>query len=101
MEKQFRAEVSSIGVIQHVNLVRLVGFCCEGESRFLVYEHMPNRSLDIHLFKSGGGVFLDWGTRYQIAVGFAGGLFYSAMIQIQTWIEAKQFISVKRDYNIY
>ncbi|CAD6239727.1 unnamed protein product [Miscanthus lutarioriparius] len=75
-EKQFRAEVSSIGVIQHVNLVRLVGFCCEGESRFLVYEHMPNRSLDIHLFQSGGGVFLDWGTRYQIAVGVARGLSY-------------------------
>jgi hypothetical protein len=75
-EKQFRAEVSSIGVIQHVNLVRLVGFCCEGERRFLVYEHMPNRSLDIHLFQSGrgGGVFLDWGTRYQIAVGIARGL---------------------------
>jgi len=77
-EKQFRAEVSSIGVIQHVNLVRLVGFCCEGERRFLVYEHMPNRSLDIHLFQSGrgGGVFLDWGTRYQIAVGIARGLSY-------------------------
>ena len=80
-EKQFRAEVSSIGVIQHVNLVRLVGFCCEGESRFLVYEHMPNRSLDIHLFQrsgggGGGGVFLDWSTRYQIAVGVARGLSY-------------------------
>lgn len=74
-EKQFRAEVSSIGVIQHVNLVRLVGFCCEGERRFLVYEHMPNRSLDIHLFQSGG-VFLDWSTRYQIAVGVARGLSY-------------------------
>ncbi|PAN32328.1 hypothetical protein PAHAL_5G478700 [Panicum hallii] len=78
-EKQFRAEMSSIGIIQHINLVKLVGFCCEGENRFLVYEHMPNRSLDIHLFQSTGGtggVFLDWAARYQIAVGVARGLSY-------------------------
>jgi len=75
-EKQFRAEVSSIGIIQHVNLVNLVGFCCEGENRFLVYEHMPNRSLDVHLFQSTGGVFLDWAARYRIAAGVARGLAY-------------------------
>ncbi|CAO2204581.1 unnamed protein product [Urochloa humidicola] len=74
-EKQFRAEVSSIGVIQHINIVRLLGFCCEGEHRLLVYEHVPNRSLDIHLFHSSG-VFLDWGARYQIAAGVARGLAY-------------------------
>ncbi|CAO2199070.1 unnamed protein product [Urochloa humidicola] len=78
-EKQFRAEVSSIGVIQHINLVRLLGFCCEGEHRLLVYEHVPNRSLDIHLFQNAagaGGVFLDWAARYQIAAGVARGLAY-------------------------
>ncbi|KAG8046051.1 hypothetical protein GUJ93_ZPchr0008g13671 [Zizania palustris] len=75
-EKQFRAEVSSIGTIQHINLVNLIGFCCEGDSRFLVYEHMPNRSLDIHLFRSNGGSFLSWSTRYQIALGVARGLCY-------------------------
>ncbi|XP_062193299.1 G-type lectin S-receptor-like serine/threonine-protein kinase At2g19130 [Phragmites australis] len=74
-EKQFRAEVSSIGIIQHIYLVKLIGFCCEGDSRFLVYEHMPNRSLDTHLFKSNG-MFLDWRTRYQIALGVARGLSY-------------------------
>ncbi|KAK3163929.1 hypothetical protein QOZ80_1AG0010330 [Eleusine coracana subsp. coracana] len=73
-DKQFRAEVSSIGVIQHINLVKLIGFCCDGDSRFLVYEHVPNRSLDIHLFQSGA--FLDWATRYRIAVGVARGLCY-------------------------
>ncbi|KAI5005580.1 hypothetical protein ZWY2020_032823 [Hordeum vulgare] len=78
-EKQFRAGVSSIGVVRHVNLVKLIGFCCDGDGRFLVYEHMPNRSLNIHLFgqsDGGGGVFLDWSTRYQIAVGVARGLAY-------------------------
>ncbi|XP_006645511.1 G-type lectin S-receptor-like serine/threonine-protein kinase At2g19130 [Oryza brachyantha] len=74
-EKQFRAEVRSIGTIQHINLVNLIGFCSDGHSRFLVYEHMPNRSLDINLFQSNGE-FLDWSTRYQIAIGVARGLCY-------------------------
>ncbi|KAL6610385.1 hypothetical protein ACP70R_040354 [Stipagrostis hirtigluma subsp. patula] len=74
-EKQFRAEVSSIGIIQHINLVKLIGFCCESDRRLLVYEHMPNRSLDVHLFHSHTTV-LDWSTRYQIAIGIARGLAY-------------------------
>ncbi|KAF6998008.1 LOW QUALITY PROTEIN: hypothetical protein CFC21_014167 [Triticum aestivum] len=74
-EKQFRAEVSSTGVIQHVNLVILIGFCCQGDKRLLVYEYMPNGSLDSHLFQSNGMV-LDWTTRYQIALGIARGSSY-------------------------
>jgi hypothetical protein len=73
-EKQFRAEVSSIGIIHHINLVRLIGFCCEGRRRLLVYEHMPNRSLDLHLFQSDAT--MPWHTRYQIALGVARGLAY-------------------------
>ncbi|BBH00060.1 S-locus lectin protein kinase family protein [Prunus dulcis] len=49
-EKQFRTEVSTIGTIQHVNLVRLRGFCSEGTKRMLVYDYMPNGSLDSQLF---------------------------------------------------
>ncbi|CAI0549032.1 unnamed protein product [Linum tenue] len=74
-EKQFRSEVSTIGTIQHVNLVRLVGFCSEGAHKLLVYDHMPNRSLDSHLFNHGSGV-LSWKTRYNIAMGIARGLTY-------------------------
>ncbi|KAL6905281.1 hypothetical protein ACP4OV_002882 [Aristida adscensionis] len=74
-EKQFRAEVSSIGIIHHINLVKLVGFCSDGAKRLLVYEHMSNRSLDIHLFQSHA-VVLKWSTRYQIALGVARGLAY-------------------------
>jgi hypothetical protein len=74
-EKQFRAEVKSIGIIQHINLVNLLGFCCEGARRLLVYEHMPNGSLDIHLFRSHA-TLLKWSTRYQIALGVARGLAY-------------------------
>ncbi|KAI7729482.1 hypothetical protein M8C21_026387 [Ambrosia artemisiifolia] len=65
-EKQFRTEVSTIGTIQHVNLVRLRGFCSEGNSKLLVYDYMPNGSLDAHLFSSSK--LLDWKTRYQIAL---------------------------------
>ncbi|XP_047090984.1 G-type lectin S-receptor-like serine/threonine-protein kinase At2g19130 [Lolium rigidum] len=74
-EKQFRAEVSSIGAIQHINLVKLVGFCCEDAKRLLVYEYMSNRSLDVHLFRSNSTV-LNWAARYQIALGVARGLAY-------------------------
>ncbi|XP_044977953.1 G-type lectin S-receptor-like serine/threonine-protein kinase At2g19130 isoform X2 [Hordeum vulgare subsp. vulgare] len=76
-EKQFRAEVSTIGTIQHVNLIRLLGFCSEGRRRLLVYEHMPNGSLDRHLFgPSPGHGILSWEKRYQIALGIARGLDY-------------------------
>ncbi|PAN05932.1 hypothetical protein PAHAL_1G137800 [Panicum hallii] len=74
-EKQFRAEVSSIGAVQHVNLVKLVGFCCDGSKRLLVYDYMSNCSLDILLFRENSMV-LTWDTRYQIAVGVARGLAY-------------------------
>uniref|UniRef100_A0A8I6WXR3 non-specific serine/threonine protein kinase n=1 Tax=Hordeum vulgare subsp. vulgare TaxID=112509 RepID=A0A8I6WXR3_HORVV len=78
-EKQFRAEVSSIGLIQHINLVKLIGFCCEGDHRLLVYEHMLNGSLDGLLFKKSNNVdvvVLNWDTRYQITLGVARGLSY-------------------------
>ncbi|XP_073005739.1 G-type lectin S-receptor-like serine/threonine-protein kinase At2g19130 [Typha latifolia] len=74
-EKQFRAEVSTIGIIQHLNLVRLLGFCSGGTRRLLVYEYMPNGSLDKQLFQNTPTV-LDWNTRYQIALGIGRGLVY-------------------------
>lgn len=76
VEKQFRAEVSSIGVIHHTNLVKLIGFSCKGDERLLVYEYMSNGSLDTHLFRSNNSVTLNWSTRYQIALGVARGLAY-------------------------
>ncbi|KAK3138883.1 hypothetical protein QOZ80_5AG0374680 [Eleusine coracana subsp. coracana] len=74
-EKQFRAEVSTLGTIQHVNLIRLLGFCSDAGDRklLLVYEYMPNGSLDRHLFAANK---LSWRARYQIAVGVAKGLAY-------------------------
>ncbi|KAK3445984.1 hypothetical protein EUGRSUZ_A01752 [Eucalyptus grandis] len=75
-EKQFRTEVRTIGNIQHVNLVWLRGFCSEGDKRLLVYDFMPNGSLDYHLFHKKDSKTLDWKMRYQIALGIARGLAY-------------------------
>ncbi|KAG2590411.1 hypothetical protein PVAP13_5NG262100 [Panicum virgatum] len=73
-EKQFRAEVSTIGTIQHVNLIRLLGFCSEKSMKMLVYEYMPNGSLE-RIFASTP-VELSWNVRFQIALGIAKGLSY-------------------------
>lgn len=76
-KKEFRAEVSIIGSIHHLHLVRLKGFCAEGNHRLLVYEYMANGSLDRWLFQKNQGEFiLDWQTRYSIALGTAKGLAY-------------------------
>ncbi|KAL7609007.1 G-type lectin S-receptor-like serine/threonine-protein kinase At2g19130 [Lactuca sativa] len=73
-EKQFRSEVSTMGIIQHVHLVRLRGFCAEGNNKLLVYDYMEKGSLDSHLFHEKQ--VLNWKTRYQIALGTAKGLVY-------------------------
>ncbi|ONK74663.1 uncharacterized protein A4U43_C03F8850 [Asparagus officinalis] len=62
-EKQFWSEVRTIGTTQHVNLVRLHGFCCERKQHLLVYEYMPNGSLDTKLFRNESNQVLDWNTR--------------------------------------
>ena len=74
-EKQFRTEVRSMGTIQHANLVRLRGFCAKASKRCLVFDYMPNGSLESHLFQRDSKT-LDWKTRYSIAIGTARGLAY-------------------------
>ncbi|KAJ6807765.1 G-type lectin S-receptor-like serine/threonine-protein kinase SD2-5 [Iris pallida] len=76
-KKEFRAEVSTIGSIHHVHLVRLKGFCAEGAHRLLAYEYMPKGSLERWIFpNSKGGHQLDWNQRFNIALGTAKGLAY-------------------------
>ncbi|CAL5213547.1 unnamed protein product [Lathyrus oleraceus] len=72
--KEFASEVTIISKLRHRNLVQLIGWCHERKKLLLVYEYMPNGSLDIHLFKKES--FLKWGVRYRIARGLASALLY-------------------------
>ncbi|KAF0919948.1 hypothetical protein E2562_032360 [Oryza meyeriana var. granulata] len=74
-EREFRAEVEIISRVHHKNLVSLVGYCIYGEQRLLVYEYVPNKTLEFHLHGSGRPA-LDWPRRWKIAVGSAKGLAY-------------------------
>ncbi|KAL1221489.1 putative LRR receptor-like serine/threonine-protein kinase [Cardamine amara subsp. amara] len=72
---QFVAEIVAISSVLHRNLVKLYGCCFEGDHRLLVYEYLPNGSLDDALF-GDKTLHLDWSTRYEICVGVAKGLVY-------------------------
>lgn len=73
---EFRNEAALVAQLQHRNLVRLLGFCLEGMERILVYEFIPNSSLDHFLFGHEGHTELDWARRYNIIVGIARGIQY-------------------------
>jgi len=73
-EEEFQAELSIIGRINHMNLVRIWGFCSESSHRMLVTEYIENGSLANILFKDN--ILLEWRQRFNIALGVAKGLAY-------------------------
>ncbi|KAF2540292.1 hypothetical protein F2Q68_00029862 [Brassica cretica] len=75
-EREFENEVVVVAKLQHRNLVRLLGFCLEGEEKILIYEFVPNKSLDYFLFDSTMQNQLDWKIRYKIIKGTARGILY-------------------------
>ncbi|MQL70454.1 hypothetical protein Taro_002760 [Colocasia esculenta] len=74
--KEFIAEIVSIGRLRHRNLVQLLGYCRRKGELLLVYDFMPNGSLDKRLFYQGGEAVLSWNQRFRIIKGVASGLLY-------------------------
>ncbi|KAL3651172.1 hypothetical protein CASFOL_007575 [Castilleja foliolosa] len=78
--KEWVAEVQFLGVVDHPNLVKLIGYCAmdgeRGIQRLLVYEYMTNKSLEDHLFNRALFKTLSWDRRLQIMLGAAQGLAY-------------------------
>ncbi|KAF3438408.1 hypothetical protein FNV43_RR21170 [Rhamnella rubrinervis] len=73
--KEYISEVNIISRLRHKNLVKLLGWCHENGEFLLIYEFMPNGSLDSHLFKHKTTT-LEWAVRYKIALGLASALLY-------------------------
>lgn len=74
-EQQFIAELATVGMTHHINLVRLLGYCSQGSKRALVYEYMLNGSLDKYIHGTHQDE-LDWKQLHSIAVGTARGIAY-------------------------
>ncbi|MBA0692649.1 hypothetical protein Goari_010187, partial [Gossypium aridum] len=72
----FYNEVNIISSVEHKNLVRLLGCSCSGPESLLIYEFLPNKSLDHFIFDPSRGKELTWEKRYQIIIGTVEGLVY-------------------------
>ncbi|KAL3522066.1 hypothetical protein ACH5RR_014900 [Cinchona calisaya] len=72
--EEFKNEIVVVAKLRHNNLVRLLGFCLHGVEKTLIYEFVPNKSLDYFLFDKKQ--LLDWSRRYKIIEGIARGLLY-------------------------
>nr|GMD45849.1 probable L-type lectin-domain containing receptor kinase S.5 [Ipomoea batatas] len=72
-EREYLAEICTIGRLRHKNQVQLQGWCHDREQILIVYEYMPNSSLDRYI---GNNIFLNWETRFKILSGLASMLLY-------------------------
>ncbi|KAL8536460.1 hypothetical protein ACS0TY_011898 [Phlomoides rotata] len=73
---ELKTELILISKLQHVNLVKLIGFCIHGDDKMIIYEYMHNKSLDFFIFDPCKREQLDWQKRFNIIEGTAQGLLY-------------------------
>ncbi|KAM4077949.1 hypothetical protein ACJW30_12G178900 [Castanea mollissima] len=73
--EEFKNEVFLIAKLQHKNLVKLLVYCVEGDEKMLIYEYMPNKSLDCFIFEQNDNL-LAWPKRFDIIIGIVRGLLY-------------------------
>ncbi|XP_057798688.1 uncharacterized protein LOC131014665 [Salvia miltiorrhiza] len=74
--QDFINEIGTIGRIHHVNVVKLVGYCAQRSKRALIFDFMPNGSLEKYIFKGEKASSLDWDMKFKIAIGVARGVEY-------------------------
>ncbi|KAI3721396.1 hypothetical protein L2E82_32406 [Cichorium intybus] len=73
---EFYNEVVCVARLQHRNLVKILGYCMDGDERILIYEYMTNKSLDLFLFDETKSCKLEWNRRFSIINGIARGMLY-------------------------
>ncbi|KAJ7961186.1 Lectin receptor-like kinase [Quillaja saponaria] len=74
--REYAAEIESLGKLRHKNLVNLQGWCKKKDDLLIIYDYIPNGSLDYLLFNPVGNFVLDWYQRFNIIKGIAAGLLY-------------------------